>query len=159
MTSARKTIPWGPSVWAAMHYIALGYPDHPTATERQTYIRFYRTIPDVLPCTLCRNHFHKILASDPVDDSTKNSTTLFNWTTRVHNRVNETLGKPQFSNVDAISKYLGNNIVDNNSISSKNDHRNIHITWSHKLIIFIVLITCIIIAIMIGLFYSCSSRP
>lgn len=102
-----KTIPWGPSVWSAMHYIALGYPDQPTHAERTSYETFYNLIPDVLPCTMCRTHFQELLKSDPVEMSAKNGTTLFNWTVRVHNRVNERLGKPQLSNVDAISKYIG----------------------------------------------------
>ena len=48
---------WGPTVWDAMHFISLGYPeDNPSPGVRLAAFEFLTSLPYLLPCLLCRVH-------------------------------------------------------------------------------------------------------
>ena len=85
---------WGKYFWTCFHYVALGYPDEPTVSDRQIYRDFYSTFGHVLPCKKCTDNYERHLQELPIDSYLKNSYTLFEWTVRVHNIVNKELGKP-----------------------------------------------------------------
>jgi len=106
MTQKTKNIPpptvWGPSVWRAIHFIALGFPSE-TATElqKESYRIFFRNLDGVLPCFTCAKNYRKHLEKDigPVEEAIRASATtrpraLFDWTVQLHNVVSRSLGKP-----------------------------------------------------------------
>ncbi len=87
---------WGPSVWAALHLIALGYPEHPTAEQRDLYRRFFVAVGPVLPCAACAAHFEGHLRALPIDPALEaGGRALFVWTVALHNLVNAQMGKPE----------------------------------------------------------------
>jgi uncharacterized protein YjcR len=86
---------WGPVVWHALHYITLGYPTNPSEEKKQKYKQFFTLLTDVIPCSICANHYSENLLKMPLSDevlSTKES--LIKWLIDVHNVVNEKNNKP-----------------------------------------------------------------
>lgn len=93
---------WGPHVWQSLHYISLGYPDNPTENQKKKYKAFYLLLKDVLPCSLCANHYGENLNKMPLtDDIFDNREKLVKWVIDIHNVVNEMKEKPIIRYVDA----------------------------------------------------------
>jgi hypothetical protein len=99
-------VPWGNHMWHAMHYVALGYPEHPTKDDLHNYALFYNSPGNVLPCRLCTGHFLTMLQEDGVEKHLSTKDELFDWTVRIHNKVNERLNKPIVSSADAKHYYM-----------------------------------------------------
>lgn len=112
---------FGPALWGAMHYIALGAPESLDSTQQLQYKQFYMSLSQVIPCYTCRQHFQEILNKYPIDNYLGNKETLFIWTVTVHNAVNKDLNKPEFSVVDAKNKWMQstNYNIDNLSTNTK----------------------------------------
>jgi len=86
---------WGPVVWHALHYITLGYPDNPTEDKKQKYKQFFTLLSDVLPCSICANHYSENLLKMPLNDQVlANKESLIKWLIDIHNVVNEMNKKP-----------------------------------------------------------------
>lgn len=77
---------------------ALSAPNDMSDEQAEKYIRFYNSLPDVLPCTVCGKHLRENLTLMPVD--TKN---LFRWSVDLHNLVNSQLNKPEIPYDKALS--------------------------------------------------------
>ena len=89
---------WGPVIWHALHYITLGYPTNPTIEQKEKYKQFFTLISDVLPCSICANHYSENLIKIPLNDqSLENKETLIKWLIDIHNLVNESKNKPIIS--------------------------------------------------------------
>ncbi|QOI90180.1 putative FAD-linked sulfhydryl oxidase R596 [Pyramimonas orientalis virus] len=99
---------WGKHLWTSIHFIALGYPDYPTESEKQNYHKFFSTLPNVLPCKSCRDHLTETLQTQsPLHANfLKNKDELFKWTHNLHNIVNKRLNKVQLSLDKALSTYM-----------------------------------------------------
>lgn len=87
---------WGPSVWKAMHYIALAYPKDPTPADMRHYWAFFNGLGNVIPCAYCAAHYKKHLSSLQIDSYLQDGR-LFEWTVEIHNMVNRENGKPVVS--------------------------------------------------------------
>jgi hypothetical protein len=86
---------WGPVIWHALHYITLGYPEFPTDEIKEKYKQFFTLLSDVIPCSICANHYAENLIKMPLDDKTmENKESLIKWLIDVHNVVNEKKNKP-----------------------------------------------------------------
>lgn len=96
---------WGPIFWATMHLVALGYPDDPSYSEKRAAKEFYNSLPHLLPCPLCREHFREVLQGLPVETWLDNRRSLIEWTWMAHNKVNERLGKPQITQEEFYKRY------------------------------------------------------
>ncbi len=93
---------WGKHVWKAPHYITLGYPDHPTAEQKEKYKAFFILLKDTLPCSVCAEHYGENLKKMPITDSVLESReSLVKWLIDFHNVVNEMKNKPIVKYVDA----------------------------------------------------------
>lgn len=93
---------WGPVVWHALHYITLGYPNNPSEDKKQKYKMFFSLLGDVLPCSVCANHFNENLVKMPLSDEVlKNKESLIKWLIDFHNIVNEMNKKPIIKYEDA----------------------------------------------------------
>ena len=81
---------FGPYFWSVIHMTALSAGKDIPADKAQAYIRFYESMPDILPCAQCGKHLRENLTVIPPDP-----TDLFRWTVDLHNMVNSQLNKPE----------------------------------------------------------------
>lgn len=89
---------WGPILWRAVHLVALGYPDDPSATDVANYKQFFGAFGSVLPCPKCAYNYARHLQELPIDDFlTGGHRRLFEWSVHLHNIVNAEKGKPIMS--------------------------------------------------------------
>jgi FAD-linked sulfhydryl oxidase len=84
----------GNSGWTILHTTTMVYPDNPTDEQQENMANFFKYFAIVYPCTICSTHFQKELAEDP--PKTESRQELTQWLCRVHNRVNQRLGRPDF---------------------------------------------------------------
>lgn len=96
---------WGPFFWHTMHLAALGYSARPTNAEKKAAKDFYESLVHMIPCPICKTHYADFLLKYPLTPSLDNRTDLFRWTVNIHNAVNESLGKKQVTEADAIRFY------------------------------------------------------
>lgn len=99
---------WGKHMWASIHFIALGYPDKPSESEKNDYKSFFENIYKVLPCNTCSNHLKTTLQTQlPLSaKSLSNKDNLFKWTVDLHNIVNARLKKPTITLDKATLTYM-----------------------------------------------------
>lgn len=87
---------WGPTVWRALHFIALGYPEQPTEEHSRSYHEFFvDVLPKIIPCKLCSDNYIRHLSELPITPYlySGGKQRLFEWTVNLHNLVNKELGK------------------------------------------------------------------
>jgi hypothetical protein len=96
---------WGPFFWHTMHLVALGYPIEPSYAEKRAAKEFFESFTHLIPCPTCKLHYAEHLKELPVTPSLDNRKDLFKWTVDMHNLVNKDLGKPQYTESDAIAFY------------------------------------------------------
>ena len=83
---------WGPKEWRIFHKKALEFNAKPSEEQQKEFKKFYEeTFKDRLPCNVCKVHYEEVLKKLPVKVESKRE--LFNWTTDVHNAINERLKK------------------------------------------------------------------
>jgi hypothetical protein len=76
---------------------ALSAPDDLDPEKAQAYVKFFESLPDILPCAMCGRHLKENLETMPVDTSD-----LFRWTVDIHNLVNDQINKPTVSYEQAL---------------------------------------------------------
>jgi hypothetical protein len=96
---------WGPFFWHTMHLVALGYPNEPTYAEKRAAKEFFESFTHLIPCPTCKIHYADHLKEMPITPSLDTRKDLFKWTVDMHNLVNKDLGKPQYTELDAIAFY------------------------------------------------------
>ena len=96
---------WGPFFWHTMHLVALGYSNQPTYAEKRAAKEFYESFTHLIPCPICKLHYTDHLKNNPITPSLDNRQDLFQWTVKIHNLVNKDLGKPEYTDTDAIAFY------------------------------------------------------
>ena len=93
---------WGPHGWKFIHYITLGYPEYPTQMQKDKYKAFFLLLKDVLPCSLCANHYKENLQKYPISEQILNSRDKFiKWGIDIHNSVNKLNKKPELDYITA----------------------------------------------------------
>lgn len=101
---------WGPKVWDAMYYIAIGYPIKANINDMNSARSFYTSLENLLPCGSCRMHYSDLLQKYPLKDQNLNSRfTLLDWIININNKINEKLNKKLVTESDIVAKYLSNN--------------------------------------------------
>lgn len=96
---------WGPFFWHTIHITALGYPSEPNYVHKKAAKEFYESLQVLIPCPICREHFAEHLTKFPITPHLDSRSDLFKWTVVLHNAVNKSLGKPEFSEHDSIEFY------------------------------------------------------
>lgn len=97
---------WGPHVWRALHFIALGYPENPDAIVQAQYRDFYLNFWKFIPCMKCSINYKRHLQEIPyIDTYLQSPKELFQWTWMMHNIVNRELGKPEWDFEKAYEHY------------------------------------------------------
>jgi len=94
---------WGPHLWFYLHTISFNFPDNPTHLEKTHYLDFYNSLGNTIPCEKCRNHYSAHLQTSP--PRLENKDALIKWTVDLHNKVNKSLGKREWSYDEAVEAY------------------------------------------------------
>ena len=97
---------WGPYFWFTLHTITLAYPEKPTYIDRRHFHDFFLSLQHILPCQLCREHYKQHLQEYPVSAHLDSKESLVKWCFFLHNKVNFSLGKPNFSYEEFREKYM-----------------------------------------------------
>lgn len=121
---------WGPHGWKFIHYITLGYPTNPTEHDKEKYYNFFNDLSNVVPCSICANHYKQHLDITPLNDEAladKNS--LMAWAIKMHNHVNARNGKKMHSINDAIKAIIEN---DDKCIVFKEDTKPLYNTSNKR---------------------------
>jgi hypothetical protein len=117
---------WGKHMWFSIHFVALGYPEQPSDMDKYNYRSFYENLHKVLMCEKCAKHYVEHLKELPLQQFLDNRQKLFEWTVRLHNIVNRSLGKPEMSVEDAYTFYTSGFL----DASSKNESSEKGYGWS-----------------------------
>ena len=139
---------FGPSFWGAIHYAALGAPETLDENHKLIYMNFYKSLPQILPCITCGQHFAELLHEIPINPYLNTSERLFEWTVIVHNVVNKRLNKPEISIVDARHKWMQ---LDNIKLTNNENIDTHHISKdSNNNLLFELVLKCIVILFVFG---------
>ena len=90
-TAGTKEV-WGPTMWKLLHTKQIGLELHPG--------QWLRRFHEHLSCPVCSSHFGILMQEFPPDYSE-----WFKWTWQVHNAVNKSLGKRQYTLEEAKERY------------------------------------------------------
>lgn len=96
---------WGPFFWHTIHIVAIGYPKNPTYTDKKCAKEFYEALAFLLPCSVCREHYKEHLSKNPLTPFLDSRTDLIKWTVSIHNKVNVSLGKKEWTLEEVLSYY------------------------------------------------------
>jgi FAD-linked sulfhydryl oxidase len=96
---------WGPHGWIFLHSVTMNYPKEPTNEDKTLYRNFFSSLKRVLPCEKCAYHYKQHINDDPIEPALENRNTLVRWLIKIHNKVNEDLGKPQYTYEQVIEEY------------------------------------------------------
>lgn len=143
---------WGKYMWMSIHLIALGYPTNPTQEEKESYYAYFNDLYKVIPCVICSQNYVRHLSEIPLDDNVlKSRNNLFDWTVKLHNTVNEMLGKKVISREHAYNIFTSqilnqNDLITNaiHNLSSPSSHKKIYLVRKVCIIMNLLLLFCII---------------
>lgn len=99
---------WGPHYWFTLHTIALCYPLYPNAVTKKKYYEFIQNLPLMIPVTKIGDEFSKIIDLIPVVPYLDSRESFIKWMHIIHNKVNQSIGVPELSMVDALDRYYYN---------------------------------------------------
>ncbi len=90
----------GRSTWTFLHTMSVYYPDRPSSDQQREMSDFLHLFSKFYPCGYCASHLRDEMKKDP--PAVDSQSGLAQWLCRMHNEVNERLGKPLFDckNVD-----------------------------------------------------------
>lgn len=96
---------WGPHLWYYMHYSAANYPNSPTAHQKHAMKQWLQSLSVTIPCGNCGHHFNQYIRKHQhrMDEICNSRETLFRFLVDIHNKVNQTHGKPAMSYKEAKS--------------------------------------------------------
>lgn len=86
----------GRRAWFVLHSFAAKYPDNPTKADKVAMTNLIAAFGQLYPCKLCRGHLQQQLRDKNLGPpDVKSREALSVWVCKLHNIVNEDLGKPQ----------------------------------------------------------------
>lgn len=80
---------WGSSAWIFLHSISFSYPENPTKKDKRQFKTFFLSLENVLPCSLCCEHYKKYLQEHDIDDALQSRKNLIHYFIRLHNHINK----------------------------------------------------------------------
>lgn len=87
---------YGKSTWEFLHTTAAYYPDEPTKTDRKSATNLIDSVKQLYACKSCREHIKNVLEEEVVTIDVSTREKFQNSVCKLHNEVNEILGKPIF---------------------------------------------------------------
>ena len=106
---------WGPAGWTFLHSITFQYPEDPTDIDKRKYYTFFNSLKNVLPCPTCREHYETNF--EKIQIRLNNRKELIEWLIDIHNEVNRSTGKREYSYDEVYKIY--NNMYDENNTQGK----------------------------------------
>ena len=104
---------WGPHGWKFIHYITLGYPYNPTNEIKNRYLNFFNSLKFVIPCSICGANFIKHMEEYSLTDKIlSNKMDFINWGILMHNLVNLSNNKKEYTNSEGFEEIKKNCIGD-----------------------------------------------
>jgi len=87
---------WGDKGWFFLESIVLTYPNNPSQEQKKEYKQFFYTLPTVLPCEKCRNHFYQFITKYPLNNTIlKSKNNLILWLLTAHNNIKKINGEKE----------------------------------------------------------------
>lgn len=96
---------FGPPLWFVLHNAANSYPNRPTPFIQESMKQLVYSLPLLIPCVTCKEHFYDFLRSTNLEEVTSSKENLFNFFVRVHNYVNKRYGRREYSLNEAKELY------------------------------------------------------
>ncbi len=101
---------WKQTTWYVFHKFSLEF--IPESIEH--YKNFYNSFKTILPCEICLNHYNIQLNRNGLTiNENINKDKMFEWTVKLHNNVNATHKKKEWSIVEARNYYDSNKLDPN----------------------------------------------
>ena len=107
---------WGPAGWTFLHSITFQYPEDPTDIDKRKYYTFFNSLKNVLPCPTCREHYETNFEKFQI--RLNNRQELIEWLIDIHNEVNRSSGKKEYSYDEVYHIY--NNMYEGSTSESGN---------------------------------------
>lgn len=82
----------GRAGWTILHTVAAHFPDNPTEKDKQNARDFIYSFAQLYPCRHCAEGLRIHLEESPPNFDNRENLSL--WVCRIHNIINEELGKP-----------------------------------------------------------------
>ena len=96
---------WGAHYWFVLMTIALCYPLNPNEVTKKKYYDLIHNIPLLLPVEKLGNNFSILIDQYPVTPYLDSRDSFIKWTHFIHNKVNQSLDKPEIDFYTALDKY------------------------------------------------------
>ena len=96
---------WGPNIWYVFHALSYSFNEK----EKMRYVVFMKSMPYILPCLICTDHFRITLQNSPPDKHITSRKSYIKWMVNTHNTVNKRLHKKIISLTQSNSIYVKNN--------------------------------------------------
>ena len=133
---------WGPSTWAFIHLTVMSEPDNFDKSRLTFYKQLFVLLQELLPCERCRIHLKQNMSKLKDIEKIRTKRELFDWTTDIHNNVNEITKKPILSKEEAFNYW--------NSIASEKKSLNCSISWlTMALLLVLVLVVLLLLILMV----------
>ncbi|KAM0786590.1 hypothetical protein ACM66B_002045 [Microbotryomycetes sp. NB124-2] len=88
----------GRHTWTFLHTTASYYPLEPTKAHESSMLGLLHALPKLYPCSTCADELGEYIKQNPPEQAVKQGrTALEQWMCRVHNDVNQRLGKDDFN--------------------------------------------------------------
>lgn len=99
---------WGPILWKIIHTIAFNSPEN---ISQNDYINFYKSIENIIPCSICKQEYSNKLRIFPLINYFKSKREIEEWSIKIHNSINRINKKKEY-NYDEVKKiYKNSNIM------------------------------------------------
>ena len=101
-----QTQVWGTPGWVFLHCIAFNFPLIPTQKQKRDYIRFFKSVGNVLPCKYCRMCYSKMIKEGPCKltmKSVRDRRTFAKWVYIIHNAVTKRTSKKKIPSFKEVS--------------------------------------------------------
>jgi len=147
---------WGPHLWFYLHTISFNFPDNPTHLEKTQYLDFYNSLGNTIPCEKCRNHYSSNLQVNPPRLESKDA--LIKWTVDLHNLVNKSLGKREWSYDEAVDTYRKFFKGKSSPLDQLDYTSNVKIQQGNKKVVSGIQVSVLLILIAVSLFFLIKNR-
>lgn len=128
---------WGPKYWFFLNTVALTYPNNPNAITKRTYYNLIQNFHLFIPVEEYSKTFEELLKLYPIKTYLDDKESLIRWTHFIHNKINESLEKPQLNYSNFFIKYYEQYKSQNVAI---NQYKSII-----KQVLYISIIICLLI--------------